>query len=164
VFLGRMHKRQCMRHPRNNHPGASSVSPPESGVELAWEHPSSDEEGWRAERRGGAERLVSGAQSLCSSHSAILSLIRVTCRVKTHVPRRTPQLSPRNERPQRFKGRDSAPPAEASPQERVPVPPSRNPNRPRMGRGGRGVARVRGAPRCVGAPPAPHCPTSAVSA
>ena len=39
--------------PTDNHPGARRATPPESGGEWAKELPSSDEEGWRAERRGG---------------------------------------------------------------------------------------------------------------
>jgi hypothetical protein len=35
-----------------NHPGAQGATPPEPGGELLKTHPSSDEEGWRAERRG----------------------------------------------------------------------------------------------------------------
>jgi hypothetical protein len=38
-----------------NHPGAQGATPPESGGELLKTLPSSDEEGWRAERRGGAD-------------------------------------------------------------------------------------------------------------
>jgi len=37
--------------PAYNHPGARRATPPESGGELLITHPSSDEEGWRAERR-----------------------------------------------------------------------------------------------------------------
>ena len=37
----------------DNHPGARRATPPESGGELLKMLPSSDEEGWRAERRGG---------------------------------------------------------------------------------------------------------------
>ncbi|MGA2987494.1 MAG: hypothetical protein ABSG32_27195, partial [Terriglobia bacterium] len=40
--------------PADNHPGAQGATPPESGGELLKTLPSSDEEGWRAERRGGA--------------------------------------------------------------------------------------------------------------
>jgi len=40
----------------DNHPGARRATPPESGGELFKPLPSSDEEGWRAERRGGAEQ------------------------------------------------------------------------------------------------------------
>ena len=36
-----------------NHPGARRATPPESGGELLKVLPSSGEEGWRAERRGG---------------------------------------------------------------------------------------------------------------
>ena len=39
-----------------NHPGAQRATPPESRGDLALELPSSDEEGWRAERRGGLNR------------------------------------------------------------------------------------------------------------
>jgi hypothetical protein len=35
-----------------DHPGAQGATPPESGGELLKTLPSSDEEGWRAERRG----------------------------------------------------------------------------------------------------------------
>jgi hypothetical protein len=38
-----------------DHPGAQGATPPESGGELLKTLPSSDEEGWRAERRGGAD-------------------------------------------------------------------------------------------------------------
>jgi len=44
-----------------NHPGAQGATPPESGGELSKiELPSSDEEGWRTERRGGAEQESRG--------------------------------------------------------------------------------------------------------
>ena len=57
------------------------------------------------------------------------------------------------------KTRESEFPSSASETPRVaPTPrlagPLRSQNRPRIGRGGRDVARVRGAPRCIGAPPA----------
>ena len=38
-----------------DHPGARGATPPESGGELLKTLPSSDEEGWRAVRRGGAD-------------------------------------------------------------------------------------------------------------
>ena len=41
--------------PAYNHPAAQGATPPESGGELLKTLPSSDEEGWRAERRGGAD-------------------------------------------------------------------------------------------------------------
>ena len=46
------------RLPADNHPGARRATPPESGGELAKELPSSDEEGWRPERRGGADKGI----------------------------------------------------------------------------------------------------------
>ena len=46
--------------PAYNHPGAQGATPPESGGELLKTLPSSDEEGWRAERRGGAEQEFTG--------------------------------------------------------------------------------------------------------
>jgi len=44
----------------DNHPGAQGATPPESGGELSKTLPSSDEEGWRAERRGGADKGTKG--------------------------------------------------------------------------------------------------------
>jgi hypothetical protein len=44
----------------DNHPGAQGATSPESGGELAQELPSSDEEGWRAERRGGLSLALRG--------------------------------------------------------------------------------------------------------
>jgi len=42
----------------DNHPGARRATPPESGGDLAEKLPSSDEEGWRAARRGGADKGI----------------------------------------------------------------------------------------------------------
>ena len=46
-------RRRSSRPNGDNHPGARRATPPESGGELLKTLPSSDEEGWRAERRGG---------------------------------------------------------------------------------------------------------------
>jgi hypothetical protein len=40
------------------HPGAWRATPPESGGELRKKLPSSVEEGWRAKRRGGADKQI----------------------------------------------------------------------------------------------------------
>ena len=50
--------------PADNHPVAQSATPPESGGELLKRLPSSDEEGWRFERRGGCNRGTSKRQGL----------------------------------------------------------------------------------------------------
>jgi len=50
-----------------NHPGAQGATPPESGGELLKTHPSSYEEGWRAERRAGAEQALRGVPKEKSS-------------------------------------------------------------------------------------------------
>jgi len=50
--------------PADNHPGAQGATPPESGGELLKTLPSSDEEGWRAERRGGADKGINRLQRL----------------------------------------------------------------------------------------------------
>jgi hypothetical protein len=48
---------------RTKYPVAWRAPPPDSGGELRIELPSSDEEGWRSESRGGAELFVSEAPS-----------------------------------------------------------------------------------------------------
>jgi len=48
------------RLPADNHPGAQGATPPDSGGEFAKDHPSSNEEGWRAVCRGGSEKEFRG--------------------------------------------------------------------------------------------------------
>ena len=48
------------RLPADNHAGAQGATPPDSGGEFAKDHASSNEEGWRAERRRGSELQFTG--------------------------------------------------------------------------------------------------------
>jgi hypothetical protein len=57
----------------DNHLGAQRATPPESGGELLKMLPSSDEEGWRAERRGGAEQAVALIMTVPARFSTALS-------------------------------------------------------------------------------------------